>query len=76
MLENSRAKLKKKNVDLIAANSLREEGAGFGVDTNRLILITESSEEELGLLSKRECADRLLNRLNEIWKQKQEEDNL
>ena len=76
VLENSRAKLKKKNVDLIAANSLREEGAGFGVDTNRLILITESSEEELGLLSKRECADRLLNRLNEIWKQKQEEDNL
>lgn len=76
VLENSRAKLKKKNVDLIAANSLREEGAGFGVDTNRLILITESKEEELGLLSKRECADRLLNRLNEIWKQKQEEDIL
>ena len=63
-------------MDLIAANSLREEGAGFGVDTNRLILITESKEEELGLLSKRECADRLLNRLNEIWKQKQEEEIL
>lgn len=76
VLANSRAKLKKKNVDMIAANSLREEGAGFCVDTNRLILITDTGEEELGLLSKKECADRLLDRLYEIWKQKQGEDVL
>lgn len=76
VLANSKTKLKKKNVDLIAANSLREECAGFGVDTNRLILITETKEEELGLLSKKECADCLLDRLYEIWKQKQREDTV
>ena len=71
VLRNSREKLKRKNADMIAANSLRESGAGFGVDTNRLMLITEQGEEELGLLSKTECADRLLERLLELWKKKQ-----
>ncbi len=71
VLRNSREKLKRKNADLIAANSLRESGAGFGVDTNRLMLITEQDEEDLGLLSKTECADRLLERLLELWKKKQ-----
>ncbi len=47
MLENSRKKLRKKNVDLIAANNLKVEGAGFGTDTNVLTLITEDGEREL-----------------------------
>lgn len=71
VLFNSRAKLKKKNADMIAANSIREQGAGFGVDTNHLVLITAEWEEDLGMLSKEECADALLSRLHEIWNQKQ-----
>ena len=71
VLLNSRQKLEKKNADLIAANSIREHGAGFGVDTNHLVLITREGEEDLGMLSKEACAGRLLDRLYEIWKQKQ-----
>ena len=61
MLENSRAKLKKKNADLIAANSLRDAGSGFGTDTNHLVLITGDGVTDLPLLSKEEAADRLLD---------------
>lgn len=71
ILENSKKKLDKKNADLIAANSIQETGAGFGVDTNHLVLITRDGEEDLGMLSKEECAERLLNRLYGIWKAKQ-----
>ena len=71
VLLNSRQKLEKKNADLIAANSIRDNGAGFGVDTNHLVLITRAGEEDLGMLSKEACAGRLLDRLYEIWKQKQ-----
>ena len=71
VLSNSRAKLKKKNADMIAANSIREQGAGFGVDTNHLVLITAEQEEDLGMLTKEECADALLSRLHAIWNQKQ-----
>ena len=71
VLSNSRAKLKKKHADMIAANSIREPGAGFGVDTNHLVLITEEWEEDLGMLAKEDCADALLSRLYAIWKQKQ-----
>lgn len=71
VLLNSRQKLEKKNADLIAANSIREHGAGFGVDTNHLVLITREGEEDLGMLSKEACAGRLLDRLYGIWKQKQ-----
>lgn len=66
MLENSKAKLVKKNVDMIAANNLKTEGAGFGVDTNVLTLITKDGETELPLLSKEECADVLLSELLKI----------
>lgn len=66
MLENSRKKLIKKNADIIAANSLRESGAGFGVDTNILTLITKDSEESLSLMSKEEAANCLLNKIIEI----------
>ncbi len=61
LLENSRAKLEKKGVDMIAANSLRQEGAGFGGDTNVLTLITAKGQEALPLLSKEEAAHRLLD---------------
>lgn len=58
LLENSRKKLKKKNLDMVAANSLNEAGAGFGGSTNVLTLITADSEEQLPLLSKEEAAHR------------------
>ena len=61
VLENSRGKLARKKVDLIAANSLRTAGAGFAGDTNVLTLITADSEEELPILSKEEAAHRLLD---------------
>lgn len=63
MLENSRAKLEKKNADIIAANCLRQEGAGFGTDTNILTLITRESCEELDIMSKEEAAGVLLDRI-------------
>lgn len=66
VVENSRAKLQKKQVDMIAANSLREEGAGFGTDTNHLILITKEQELDLPMMSKEEAADELLTRLKEL----------
>lgn len=63
MLENSRAKLEKKNVDMICANNLKVAGAGFGVDTNVITLITKQGVEELPLLSKEEAASRILSSL-------------
>lgn len=63
MLENSRAKLEKKNLDMIAANNLREKGAGFGTDTNILTLITKEKERQLELMSKEEAANCLLTEL-------------
>lgn len=61
MLENSRKKLEKKNIDMIVANNLRQEGAGFGVDTNIVTLITKDSEESLPMLSKDEVAMKILD---------------
>ncbi len=68
MLENSRKKLKQKNLDMIAANNLRQEGAGFGVDTNVLTLITADRERQLALMSKEEAANCLLEELLTIRK--------
>ena len=61
LLENSRKKLASKNCDMICANSLRKEGAGFGTDTNVITLITEQGNEELPLMSKEEAAHRILS---------------
>ena len=61
MLENSRKKLKKKNVDMICANNLKVKGAGFGVDTNVLTLITEDQTQALPLMSKEEAAGQILD---------------
>ncbi len=68
LIDNSRAKLQKKNVDMIAANNLKVEGAGFGVDTNVLTLISKDDIMELPLMSKEECADRLLDELMKLHK--------
>ncbi len=63
MLENSRAKLEKKNVDMIVANNLRTEGAGFGTDTNVVTLITSDSVKELPIMSKDEVAQVILDEI-------------
>lgn len=63
MVENSRKKLEKKQVDMIAANNLKVEGAGFGVDTNLLTLITKDGLDEMPLVSKEAAADLLLDRI-------------
>ncbi|MBR3645925.1 MAG: phosphopantothenoylcysteine decarboxylase, partial [Lachnospiraceae bacterium] len=72
MLENSKIKLEKKNADLIAANSLRVEGAGFGTDTNVLTLITKEEIDELPLMSKDDAAGKLLDKAIKIWSDKNE----
>ena len=61
MIENSRAKLTKKNVDMICANNLKQDGAGFGVDTNIITIITGDEKIELPLQSKEEAANRILD---------------
>ena len=63
LLENSRKKLKKKHLDMIVANSLRTEGAGFGGDTNVVIMITESEEISLGKMTKEETALHILDQI-------------
>ena len=62
MVENSRAKLEKKGVDMICANNLKQAGAGFGVDTNIITLITQNDTIELPLLSKEAAAGAILDR--------------
>lgn len=63
MLENSRAKLEKKNIDMIVANNLKVAGAGFGTDTNVVTIITREKELPLDKMSKEEVADRLLDEI-------------
>ena len=63
MLENSKAKLVKKNLDMIVANNLKVEGAGFQGDTNIVTLITSDSVTELPIMSKEEVAFRLLDEI-------------
>ena len=61
MLENSRRKLAKKKLDMIVANNLKVEGAGFGTDTNVVTFITKDQEKTLERMSKQEVADQLLD---------------
>ncbi len=63
MLENSRAKLVKKNIDMIVANNLKQAGAGFGTDTNVVTILTKEETVELPIMSKEEVADRLLDHI-------------
>jgi phosphopantothenoylcysteine decarboxylase/phosphopantothenate--cysteine ligase len=72
LLENSRKKLEKKHLDMIVANSLRVEGAGFGGDTNVVTMITEEEEISLGKMSKEETASHILD---QIMKMRQSREN-
>lgn len=63
MLENSRKKLLKKRADMIVANNLKQEGAGFGVDTNIVTFITADDVEEMPIMSKEEVAFLLLKKI-------------
>ena len=63
MISNSRAKLVKKNLDMIAANCLKVEGAGFQGDTNVLTLITQNEEVSLDLMSKEDAANIILDKI-------------
>lgn len=66
MLENSVKKLKKKNLDMIVANNLKVAGAGFGVDTNVVTIITSDGVHELPLMGKDEVARRLLDEIQSL----------
>ena len=72
MLENSRRKLQKKNLDMIVANNVKVEGAGFGVDTNVVTIITGEEEISLGMLSKEETAARILDQILKMKNGKKE----
>ena len=63
LVENSSAKLTKKNLDMVVANNLKVAGAGFGVDTNVVTLITPDSTRELPLMSKADVADAILDEI-------------
>jgi len=68
MISNSRAKLVKKNLDMIAANNLKVEGAGFEGDTNVLTLITQNEEVSLELMSKEDAANVILDKILSMQK--------
>ncbi len=63
MLENSRVKLDKKKIDMIVANNLKVEGAGFGTDTNVVTIITREKELPLNTMTKDEVAHRILDEI-------------
>ena len=65
---NAEEKLRKKNLDLIVLNSLRDEGAGFGCDTNKVSFIDASHREELPLLAKSEVAERIADKIEQLLK--------
>lgn len=63
MLENSKAKMEKKHLDMMVANNLKTTGAGFGTNTNVVTILTKDTFEELPLMTKEEVAHELLNRI-------------
>lgn len=65
MLANSSKKLEKKKMDMIVANNVKEEGAGFATDTNKVVVITKDGMKDLPLMSKEEVADALLSEIME-----------
>ena len=71
LLANAREKLKKKNMDLIIANNLQEEGAGFRTDTNIITIIDRTGEaESFEKMTKVEAAETILNRIQKIINKK------
>lgn len=71
MISNSRAKLTKKNLDMVAANNVKVEGAGFQGDTNVLTLITQDEEVSLPLMSKEDAASEILDKILILMKSKE-----
>ncbi len=74
-IENAKAKLKRKNLDLIVLNSLQEEGAGFGYDTNRITIIDRNNNiDKFELKSKEEAArdilDKIVSMINKLIRMK------
>ena len=69
-MENARAKLEKKNLDLIALNDVSRKDAGFDVDDNCITMITRTGVTELPLMSKKAAADLLVDRLFAIYREK------
>lgn len=70
LLENSRAKLEKKHIDMVVANNLKQQGAGFGTDTNIVTLITPDEEIQLEQMSKDQVAVKLFDKILSIQKEK------
>ncbi|MCM1269738.1 MAG: bifunctional phosphopantothenoylcysteine decarboxylase/phosphopantothenate--cysteine ligase CoaBC [Ruminococcus flavefaciens] len=70
VIENSRRKLSSKNADMICANSIKTDGAGFGTDTNIITIITAENEEELEIMTKFDAANLILNKMKELEKEK------
>ena len=71
LLENARAKVAEKGLDLIVANDVTAEGSGFGGDTNKVLLIHPNNQvDDLPLMSKQEVAHQVLDRVDAIWHQK------
>lgn len=66
MVENSRKKLEKKNLDMIVANNVKDEGAGFGVDTNKVTLITKDTLTSLPVMTKSEVAHTLMDTVKNL----------
>lgn len=66
MLENSCIKLKKKNTDMIVANNLKDQGAGFGTDTNKITIITKEEKIALPIMTKDEAADEILSKILDL----------
>lgn len=72
LIENSKKKLVSKNCNMIIANNLNDDGAGFGVDTNKITIITKDNVNSLDVLSKKQVAVEVLNKAVEIYKSKVE----
>lgn len=70
LIENSQKKLQSKNCDMIVANNLKDEGAGFGVDTNKITVITQNSVQAYDVLSKKLVAEEVLNQAVMIYNSK------
>ena len=63
LVENSKIKLNKKNLDMVVANNLKDKGAGFETDTNLVTLITNNNVKQLPLMSKEDVANEIFNEI-------------
>lgn len=75
LIENSKKKLVSKNCDMIVANNLKDDGAGFGVDTNKITIITEDNADSLDVMTKKEAAERILDSALSLLKNKRKCDD-